>query len=174
MPAACVLGAILLAVGVLLGWLAGMLPAAPDAMPWRSGLVASALAGCVLAYDGFSKKTPLGPVAMGSCRFLNVLLGMSAGQPAADGLLLGYGAANCWRLLGIGVYIVGVTWFSRQEAGMSRGAVLFAALVVMMVGVALFGASLLYVHYAGFAAVVLAAVGGSDVWRGAARKRGGA
>ena len=40
--------------------------------PWR-----------VVAYDGVLKNTPLGPVAMGSCRTLNVLLGMSAAPNAA-------------------------------------------------------------------------------------------
>jgi len=31
-----------LSLGLLLGWIAGLLPAAPDAWPWRSGLVATA------------------------------------------------------------------------------------------------------------------------------------
>ena len=61
------------AIGLALGWLAGYLPGAVSALPWRSGAIASLLAVCILAYDGFLKKTPLGPLGMGACRFFNVL-----------------------------------------------------------------------------------------------------
>ncbi len=143
--AANVLGWGLLLVGVGLGWLAGMLPGVAAALLWRSGVVASVLAACVVAYDGFLKKTPLGPLAMGGCRFLNVLLGMSVAENVAGGLVLGYGAGELLAAAGIGTYIVGVTWFARSEAGESKSAVLVAALAVMSGGVALLGASALYV-----------------------------
>lgn len=142
---ATLLGINLLSLGLFLGWIAGLLPAAPDAMPWRSGLVATALTGCILAYDGYLKKTPLGPLAMGACRFFNILLAMSAGTPSPDGHFLGYGTGELLVAAGIGIYIVGVTWFSRSETDRSQRNILLAALVVMLCGVAIFGASLRFV-----------------------------
>src|SRR5262245_13263667 len=44
--AAKALGITLLVVGLALGWLAGYLPSAIAALPWRSGLIATVLAGC--------------------------------------------------------------------------------------------------------------------------------
>jgi 4-hydroxybenzoate polyprenyltransferase len=76
--------------------------------------VAGMLAVAVLAYDGLLKKTPLGPLAMGSCRFLNVLLGASDQTHWLPPFLLvrpQLGAA-----IGLGVYIVGVTVFAGTEA----------------------------------------------------------
>jgi 4-hydroxybenzoate polyprenyltransferase len=142
---ATILGIALLALGLLLGWSAGLLPAAPAVMPWRSGLIATALTGCILAYDGYLKQTPLGPLAMGACRFFNILMAMSAGAPSPDGHFLGYGTGELLVAAGIGIYIVGVTWFSRSEAGQSQRNALLAALAVMLCGVAVFGASLKFV-----------------------------
>jgi len=139
------LGINLLSLGLFLGWIAGLLRDAPDAWPWRSGVVASALTGCILAYDGYLKKTPIGPLAMGACRFFNILLGMSVGDPSAQGIFLGYGMGEVLAAAGIGIYIVGVTWFSRSEAGQSRSAALLGALAVMFAGVAVLGASLQHV-----------------------------
>ena len=69
------LGYEFLVFGIVLGWCAGYLTSdAPFA--WRSGVVATALAVCVVLYDAVLKKTAAGPIAMGACRFLNVLLGM--------------------------------------------------------------------------------------------------
>ncbi len=48
----------------------------------RAGGVAIGLAVLILLYNGLLKRTPLGPVALGGCRFLNVLLGMSAAHGA--------------------------------------------------------------------------------------------
>ena len=36
------------------------------------------LATAIIVYDAWLKRTPLGPLAMGACRMLNVMLGMSA------------------------------------------------------------------------------------------------
>ena len=41
----------------------------------RPGVVAALLATAILLYDAWLKRTPLGPLAMGACRMLNVLLG---------------------------------------------------------------------------------------------------
>lgn len=118
------LGHQMLLIGVALGWTAGWLSG-----NWLCGVVASLLAVCVYAYDAVLKSTPLGPVAMGSCRMLNVLLGASA-------------AAVAWHTLhwavavGLGVYVTGVTWFARTEARVSSRLHLAGATAVMIVGLA--------------------------------------
>jgi 4-hydroxybenzoate polyprenyltransferase len=97
---------------------------------YRPALIAAALAAAVMAYDAVIKRTPLGPVGMGICRFLNVLLGMST-SPAA-GQTWHYAIAA-----GIGLYIVGVTWFARTEAGPSNRLPLALATLVGAAGVML-------------------------------------
>lgn len=99
-------------------------------------VVASLLAVCVWLYDGLLKRTPLAPIFMGLCRTLNVLLGLS---PMATDL---FGWSPMFLILagGVGVYVVGITWFARGEAleGASRLR-LAAALGVMLAGTALIG-----------------------------------
>jgi 4-hydroxybenzoate polyprenyltransferase len=93
----------------------------------RTALLAAALAALVVLYNRVLKFTPLGPVAMGGCRFLNVLLGMSlAAGPWIEPNYLVAG--------GIGLYIAGVTWFARSEADETiyRGQLLWA--IVVMAG----------------------------------------
>jgi len=143
--AAMWLGWGLLTVGIGLGWLAGWLPGAAAARPWTSGIVASMLAACVVAYDGLLKKTLLGPLAVGGCRFLNVLLGMSVANRVGGPMLLSWRAGELLTAAGIGIYIVGVTWFSRSEVGVSRRPSLVAAMLIMAGGVAILGAGSAYV-----------------------------
>ena len=108
------LGFGLLTLGVASGWLAGFLGLVPEAIVWRAGVVASLLAINVVLYDGVLKRTVLGPVGMGICRFLNVLLGMAVAAPAGDHSLgLGFASYQFVPAAGIGLYIVGVTWFAR-------------------------------------------------------------
>ncbi len=75
-------------------------------------LIAVVLVTAILGYDGGLKNTLMGPSAMGACRFLNILLGLSmAGTyPAGWGLLLA---------TVVGLYIAGVTWFAYAEAEIS-------------------------------------------------------
>ncbi len=129
-----------LAIGVLL--MAGGVSAA--ALVGRKSLmVAGALVVAILAYDGFLKRTPLGPVGMGACRFLNVMLGASAG---------GWDPRH-WALAGaLGVYIAGVTWFARNEAGKSGRASLAGAVGIIDLGLA------------GVAAHILHFRTGDDTW----------
>lgn len=135
-------GLLLLAFGVIAGWLAGYLPApAAASLPWRSGLVASLLAAAILLYDGWLKFTPFGPLSMGLCRFLNVLLGMSTAAYVPSTAVVGYGPAELLAATGIAVYIVGVTWLARSEAGQSQSGLLIAAMIVMSAGVAILGSS---------------------------------
>ena len=139
---AAILGAMLLVSGLALGWLVGVLDS--DAQhSWRSGLVATLLAGCILAYDAFLKFTPLGQLGMGACRFLNVLLGMcAAAQSSPLAVAGGFSPAELLAAAGIGVYVIGITLFARGEAGVSRRGLLVVAILVMALGVILLGASI--------------------------------
>jgi 4-hydroxybenzoate polyprenyltransferase len=126
--AAACLGTALLVAGLLFAFLAGWVQWATGqaSSPWRPVLLAAVLTGCILAYDGWLKKTWLGPVAMGSCRFFNVLLGISV-----SGAL-----AYPWPLaphlaLVVGLYVAGLTWLARTEARQSNQSALGGATGVM-------------------------------------------
>jgi 4-hydroxybenzoate polyprenyltransferase len=126
--------------GFICGWAAGYLPAASGQWAWRSGAVVTALTVLILAYNGILKRTPLGPLAMGACRLLNVLLGMSVAAPLTDGgNLLGFEASQWAVAGGIGLYITGVTWFARHEAEISNRISLSMATATMVGGIALLG-----------------------------------
>lgn len=133
------LGYALLAAGVAMAWLAGYLPPRAGEAPWRSGVIGTAIAVFVVLYDGVLKKTWLGPLGMGACRFGNVLLGMSLAATASVGSLatLHYEPAQLIAAGGIGLYIIGVTWFARTEATVSQRAPLILAVAVMAGGIVL-------------------------------------
>jgi 4-hydroxybenzoate polyprenyltransferase len=113
------LGWSLLAAGVIFGWLAALL--ANRILP---GIIANILAAFIVIYDRFLKRTPWGSVAMGVCRALNVVLGMSASVKPL-GIVHQY-VAEC-----LGCYIAGVTWFARREAATSRRGDLICGLVII-------------------------------------------
>lgn len=87
-------------------------------------LVAVPLALLVWGYDSYLKSTVMGPVAMGGCRALNVLLGMNAPLEAwRPGFFVVAGV--------MGLYIVGVTTFARTEAApKGRGSLLLGAALI--------------------------------------------
>jgi 4-hydroxybenzoate polyprenyltransferase len=120
--AAVSLGVLLMSVGLLgaatVSWLDG------EFRP-QTLIVAGWLVVAIFVYDGWLKQTWAGPLGMGACRFLNVLLGLSA---SGDAL------ASWWVYLAlvVGVYIVGVTWFARSEAVRSKSALLLGAAGVML------------------------------------------
>ena len=119
------LGWRLLVLGVVLGTGAGLLH-----RPVRSGVVAALLATAILLYDAWLKRTPLGPVAMGGCRMLNVLLGMSA-STARCGRALAGGRRH--RRLRGRRHVVRPQAKRRKAAARS----LVAATLVMMLGMAM-------------------------------------
>ena len=91
--------------------------------------VAAILTFAIILYDSLLKHFWIGPVAMGACRFLNVLLGSLAFMPDSP---------IPWHLASIvGLYIVGVTWFARTEEGDSRWLHLCGAATVMALAVGL-------------------------------------
>lgn len=120
---ATILGIILMSVGLI-------------ASAFVSGVsfqVALLLVAAILGYDSVLKRTPLGPLAMGSCRCLNVLLGgslQSAWVPHMVSLPLLAAA------VGLGLYITGVTVFARTEAVVSSRWQLGLAQAIMNAGFA--------------------------------------
>lgn len=97
--------------------------------PWP-GLVGTLLAICIVAYNAFLKRTAAGPIAMGLCRFLNVLLGLSVSATALLPVHWVIAAA-------VGIYIAGVTWFARSEADVSGRMLLGFGVLVMAAGLSL-------------------------------------
>jgi 4-hydroxybenzoate polyprenyltransferase len=98
----------------------------------RMLLVTIALITAILHYDLVFKGTWFAPILMGLCRFLNVLLGSSAG-PIVESGLFGFSPA-VWAVAGsIGIFVAGITWLACNEAGTSRrGQLVFGALVMMI------------------------------------------
>jgi 4-hydroxybenzoate polyprenyltransferase len=133
------LGYGLLCSGIAAGWLAGLFFS--EAGDWRSGHIATLLATCVLLYDGVLKATPIGPLLMGSCRLLNVLLGMSLARVDGGTWLLAGHPFHLAIASGIGTYIVGVTVFARSEAERSSRWLLIGGLFIMAAGIMLLGVS---------------------------------
>lgn len=119
------LGALLLACGLLAAALATRLLG--SGVP---ALLASLLVGAILLYDAGLKRTWAGPLGMGACRFLNVLLGLAPAPEPEWG-------RGLYLALVVGVYIAGVTWFARTEARASRPALLTGAAALMLAGLVL-------------------------------------
>jgi 4-hydroxybenzoate polyprenyltransferase len=98
-----------------------------------AALVAAAIAAAVLVYDSWGKhQTVIGPVNMGTCRGLNLILGMAATPEVISA---------SWSLAALPLtYIAGVTIISRGEvfgtrketAGVSLGLVLAVITAVLV------------------------------------------
>jgi 4-hydroxybenzoate polyprenyltransferase len=95
---AAALGAGALTLGVSLAW----------SVSAASGVIALATAAAAVLYDARGKHHPwLGPLNMGACRGLNLLLGVSAAAGALQG--------RWWLALAPVLYIAAVTAVSRGE-----------------------------------------------------------
>lgn len=127
----------LLLTGVAAGWTTSLLTST-----LAPALLSTLLAGTIVAYDGGLKKTVWGPMAMAACRTLNVLLGMSVGATTIGDSQLSYSLTNVSPVpaVGIGLYILGVTWFARSEAGTSSRTLLTVSALVATAGLALIAA----------------------------------
>lgn len=91
------------------------------------------LAVCILAYDSVLKRTWLGPLGMGTCRFFNIVLGASAGARNWEQAMLPPPGILAIVML---LYITGVTWFARTEARISSKKQLASALALMNLAIA--------------------------------------
>ena len=103
----------------------------------RSLAVGLALAAAILVYDAWAKGTPLGFLIMGSCRLLNVTLGLSAVGVAS---WREYAAAP----LAAGLYTAAITFVARDEVGGSprlRGRIFVAFMAALAVGLLAFVAA---------------------------------
>ncbi len=112
---AAIFGGLLLFAGILMAYLAH---------PF-STLVAAALALAILLYNGYSKKHAfLGPLNMGICRSLNLLMGMSV-----------LGELDTWWYAVIPlVYIFAITLISRGEVhGNNKKHIIWAAFIYALV-----------------------------------------
>jgi len=90
-------------------------------------LVAGLIALLVVSYNFVLKSTALGPLNMGLCRALNVVLGMSAVPPALRHEML----LNLKAAAPVFVYVVAVSYAARRERqGPARG-----PFVVLSVGI---------------------------------------
>jgi 4-hydroxybenzoate polyprenyltransferase len=110
-----------------------------------AGLMAAAIAATVVLYDAWGKRQGLlGPVNMGLCRGLNLLLGVAA-VPAA--------LTTAWPLAFLPItYIAAVTALSRGEVhGGRREVAAFALISLSLVLIALALLSLVRVSVAGVA-----------------------
>ena len=114
------LGLLLLISGLLCAALHGPRPL----------VIALLLALSILAYDGGLKATVVGPLAMGVCRFFNVLLGLVA-----------TGLPNVWLWsapLAMGLFTVAITVLSRDEVaggGIARTRAVVVALIALVVAI---------------------------------------
>jgi 4-hydroxybenzoate polyprenyltransferase len=119
---AIVLGLILVAIGL----------GSAAAVSRQALLIALALTVCIFAYDGFLKLTPLGPFAMGGCRFLNVMLGSATDDVST----FVWAPPQTYVALAIGLYVAGVTWFARTEETTSHRWSLLGGAAVANLGMA--------------------------------------
>lgn len=135
--AAAVSGSVLMISGILSAACAGI----------TSLVIAIMITVAVIAYNARLKATVAGPLAMATCRFLNLLLGTSSGVSLSS---LGTGSgleAAC----GLGLYILGVTWFSRSETGTGHRIGMLTGVALLISGLGL-DALVVYRHGATAAA----------------------
>ncbi|MDO1499457.1 UbiA-like protein EboC [Euzebyella saccharophila] len=123
---ASIFGAVVLLLGVTMAFLVSL----------ASGAIATTLALSILLYDGLAKKHGFfGPLIMGICRGLNLILGMSI-----LGLL-----SYAWLALIPVIYIFAITLISRGEVhGNNKGHIVLAGVLYSLVILAILLASFLY------------------------------
>ena len=105
LSSAVLLGSSLLLIGLLIVASFGM-------FRLQLGLL---LVLCILLYDGVFNKTLAGPLFMGGCRMINLLMVASAHSDVANW-------GELWTtplretVIAIGFYITGLTWFAQYES----------------------------------------------------------
>jgi 4-hydroxybenzoate polyprenyltransferase len=85
---------------------------------WQTAQISVALAATIIAYNVGVKSTQFGPLAMGGCRLMNVLLGASVGT----NLMTFSESSAAWLFAaGVGIYTAGLTLIARRETENSVG-----------------------------------------------------
>ena len=116
----------LLVLGVVLACFASAF--VYDAAPAIVGVM---LAAAICGYNCYAKGTWLGPLFMGGCRALNWSLGM---------VIAGSASLPLWMIpCGMGVYVMGITLFARDEAGAGKRYQLLVGALVMSAGLVFAG-----------------------------------
>ncbi len=126
LKSAVIYGVVMLLIGILLAFLVNSV----------SGSVAMALAASILLYDAIAKKYDfLGPLSMGICRGINLILGMSI-----------LGTLGYWWMAVIPiVYIFAITLISRGEVhGKNKNHIVLAGVLYAAVILAVLSLALLY------------------------------
>jgi len=95
--------------------------------------VAAALVGAVFLYNGLAKKTVAGPLVMGLCRFLNVLLGASA----VGVFSLEEFAQVAPPAAAVMFFVMCLTFWSRSERRQAKASDGIAALVCLNISFAI-------------------------------------
>lgn len=93
----------------------------------QPGIHAVVLLGLILAYDAGLKSSLAGPSLMGSCRLVNVLLGFSTLPDEVVPWVTRLAPAVI-----VGVYVAGITCFSRDEAGISKKSRLLSGIAISL------------------------------------------
>jgi len=132
--------------------------------------VSAALTAAIIAYDYRLKRSPAGPFAMGSTRFLNVILGASPALSAAVASggravsVPGIWTAAIFAATSLFVYIIAIMILSKKEAGNEKPntSSAFSIIFAMIASIALAGIFLLQLQWVFlinlmiFAAVIIA------------------
>ena len=75
----------------------------------KTGGIGMVLTFCILLYDGTHKHISFAPVLMGACRAILYLVAASTAAQQVTGL-------GIWCGLGLGLYVVGLSYFARGES----------------------------------------------------------
>lgn len=109
---------------------------APKTLVPSSLVAALTIAVLVLAYNSWLKRSVVwGPLAMGGCRYFNIMLGASA-VSSWEGW---WSRPQLLAALGVGIYIAGVTGFAREEAKTSQRRSLAGGLILQVLGLTTLG-----------------------------------
>lgn len=126
LPSAALYGILMLSIGIALAFLVNLL----------SGYIAVGLAAAILLYDGVAKRYDFfGPLSMGVCRGINLILGMSI-----------LGTLGYWWMAAIPIiYIFAITLISRGEVhGANKNHIVLAGVLYATVIFAVLSLAFLY------------------------------
>ncbi|MCH2177706.1 MAG: UbiA family prenyltransferase [Mariniblastus sp.] len=105
---------------------------------FRSWIITLFLTTTILLYNGPLKKTLAGPIMMGVCRSLNLLLGASylAQSQLVQNDLLGWPIYVWWISISLGVLITGLTLFAKNESQTNARTPLVVGTIIILTGMA--------------------------------------